>query len=270
MVTARRHSPRRAAQIALLCLLIMLLAPLAWAEEAAGELFAVLATTDETGFVFYPEALSVAPGDSVIWLNLSDVHTVTAYHPANGSNLRIPEEAEPFDSGYFGLDIPGSTFVYTFSVAGVYDYYCDPHERFGMVGRVVAGRDFPIPEYATAAASQRVVGGESRSWFVPVETVTGAVRASYRWEALLYLPLAQAVDGKIDRARETARRLFDRWSGAGQDTRELKEMLKQSGNLDEFEREFDSYIRTVVDSRPVGEMISGTKRLRSVLTGSRR
>lgn len=93
----------------------------------------------DNGFVgFDPVGLFVEPGTRVIWENGSGVHTVTAYHPDNGNRpLRIPAAAEPWDSGY--LMQPGEAFGRRFTVPGVYDYFCIPHERAGMAGRIVVG-----------------------------------------------------------------------------------------------------------------------------------
>jgi plastocyanin len=88
---------------------------------------------------FDPIGLLVEPGQTVRWVNESNVHTATAYHPANdGHVLRIPEAAEPWDSGY--LVEPGDWFEVTLTVPGVYDYFCVPHEAAGMVGRLIVGR----------------------------------------------------------------------------------------------------------------------------------
>jgi plastocyanin len=35
---------------------------------------------------------------------------------------------------------PGDHFEVTLTVAGVYDYFCMPHEAAGMVGRIVVGK----------------------------------------------------------------------------------------------------------------------------------
>lgn len=93
----------------------------------------------DTGFVgFDPIGLFVQPGTRVTWVNGAGVHTVTAYHPANGNRVpRIPEAAEPWDSGH--LLQPGETFSRRLTVPGVYDYFCLPHERAGMAGRIVVG-----------------------------------------------------------------------------------------------------------------------------------
>ena len=61
--------------------------------------------------------------------------------------LRIPEGAEPWDSGVLQTQAPekGSTFEHTFTQEGVYDYFCRPHEAAGMVGRIVVGRPLEGP-----------------------------------------------------------------------------------------------------------------------------
>lgn len=38
---------------------------------------------------------------------------------------------------------PGRSFEYTFDEAGVYDYFCIPHEHRAMVGSVLVGRPDP-------------------------------------------------------------------------------------------------------------------------------
>lgn len=88
---------------------------------------------------FDPIGLYVEPGQTVRWVVAANVHTTTAYHPKNDKHsLRIPEGAEPWDSGF--LVNPGDHFDVTLTVEGVYDYYCKPHEAAGMVGRIVVGR----------------------------------------------------------------------------------------------------------------------------------
>ncbi len=88
---------------------------------------------------FEPLGLWVEPGRTVRWVLDESVHTTTAYHPRNDRHaLRIPEGAEPWDSGF--LVTPGQHFDVTLTVEGVYDYFCTPHEAAGMVGRLVVGR----------------------------------------------------------------------------------------------------------------------------------
>ncbi len=88
---------------------------------------------------FAPHGIAVAPGTTLRFVNRdpANSHTATAYHPGNlGRPLRIPQGAEPWDSGYL---LPEEVFEVRLTVPGVYDYYCQPHEFGGMVGRIVAG-----------------------------------------------------------------------------------------------------------------------------------
>lgn len=92
---------------------------------------------------FDPIGVFVEPGQTVRWINVRNVHTSTAYHPANGRALRIPDAAVAWDSGYLLHD--GDTFTITPHAEGVYDYFCRPHEASGMVGRLVVGDPQPSP-----------------------------------------------------------------------------------------------------------------------------
>lgn len=88
---------------------------------------------------FDPIGLAVNPGTTIIFINqdAGNSHTVTAYHPELfGRARRIPQKANPFNSGYM---LPGQEFSLTLSVPGIYDYYCLPHEMAAMVGRIVVG-----------------------------------------------------------------------------------------------------------------------------------
>lgn len=98
---------------------------------------------DGTQVYFDPIGLHLQPGDTVRWIQEANFHSVTAYHPANSNHeLRLPEQAKPWDSGILLAEYPaeGSTFEWTFTVEGVYDYFCRPHEVAGMVGRLVVGQ----------------------------------------------------------------------------------------------------------------------------------
>ncbi len=90
--------------------------------------------SDKLGTVvgFDPVGLLLEPGQRVRWVCDANVHTATAYSPVNDDHsLRIPENAQSWDSGYLQ---PGQHFEVTLTIAGVYDYFCTPHEMAGMVG----------------------------------------------------------------------------------------------------------------------------------------
>ena len=92
---------------------------------------------------FDPVGVHIQPGDTVRWVQMHDYHSVTAYHPANSNHeLRIPDGAKPWNSDILLGQYPakGATFEHRFTVEGVYDFFCQPHEAAGMVGRIVVGR----------------------------------------------------------------------------------------------------------------------------------
>lgn len=90
---------------------------------------------------FESDSVSVRVGDVVTWRNAGVIqHSVTA-DPAEATldgSVRLPEEAEPFDSG---LLAEGDTFSHTFRVPGRYRYFCIPHEGAGMTGTVIVRDD---------------------------------------------------------------------------------------------------------------------------------
>jgi hypothetical protein len=121
----------------------------------------------------------IQPGQTVRWITESpgNPHTTTAYHPRNAKHsLRIPEKAQPWDSGFLLKE--GDHFEVTLTVEGVYDYFCLPHEAAGMVGRIVVGRPSgpgTLPfDYFTGRPASRdwlSVPDAARHAFPPIETI---------------------------------------------------------------------------------------------------
>lgn len=106
-----------------------------------------LATTlaDTTGFFFDPAGLHVTPGSVVLFSAETPDHSVASYHDRHGRQNRVPDDVGPFSSPLVPV---GGSWLYRFDEPGVYDYYCPPHEPFGMVGRIVVaeeGADAPEP-----------------------------------------------------------------------------------------------------------------------------
>jgi plastocyanin len=117
-----------------------LLLPQALSARSVAEI-AMRGNADGSKVWFDPIGLLIQPGHVVRWVNKDpgNAHTSTAFHPANERPLRIPESVASWDSGYL---LPEESFEMRFTVEGVYDYFCVPHEHAGMVGRiVVAGPD---------------------------------------------------------------------------------------------------------------------------------
>jgi len=98
-----------------------------------------------TMYYFDPIGVYIEPGETVGFVipmrTSSRTPTITAYHPDNDNHeLRIPENAKPFDSGETLPDPTKPAFSWTFEVEGTYDYFSKYNEWLGMVGRVVVGR----------------------------------------------------------------------------------------------------------------------------------
>lgn len=138
---------------------------------------AMRAKPDGSDMWFDPIGAFVEPGQTVRWTVEQDVHTSTAYHPKNDNHsLRIPERAQPWDSGY--LVEPGSRFEVTLRIEGVYDFFCAPHEQAGMVGRLVVGhpggpgtRPFDYFKNDPAARNWLEVPQPARAAFPAVERI---------------------------------------------------------------------------------------------------
>lgn len=127
--------------------------PLAMARSAGEVEITMRGTARGERVWFAPLGVAVVPASRVRFVNRdpANSHTATAYHPAQFQRMRrIPEAASPFHSGFL---LPGDSFEVVLDVPGVYDYYCLPHERAGMVGRIVVGTpDTPGWQEANAEA----------------------------------------------------------------------------------------------------------------------
>ncbi|MGB3027569.1 plastocyanin/azurin family copper-binding protein [Paradevosia shaoguanensis] len=116
----------------------LLLPRAAFADDAPVEI-AMTGKPDGSRVWFDPIGIHILPGQTLRWTNRDpgNSHTATSYHPSlNDHPLRMPKDATPWDSDYL---LPDESFSVTFTVPGVYDYYCVPHEHAGMVGRIVVG-----------------------------------------------------------------------------------------------------------------------------------
>lgn len=94
---------------------------------AAQETATVGMYTDGGEYYFDPVGLSVEPGTTVTFENVSGNHNAVSY------DGRVPEAADGFETTI------GETAEVTVEEPGTYDYFCSPHKAFGMVGRIVVG-----------------------------------------------------------------------------------------------------------------------------------
>jgi len=76
---------------------------------------------------FTPALQTITAGDTVIWTNIQGSHNV------DGQQSVFPSNPESFGNAVG----PGWTYKFVFNTAGTYDYHCDPHAIYGMVGKII-------------------------------------------------------------------------------------------------------------------------------------
>ena len=82
-----------------------------------------------TNNIFTPRDLTISMGDTVKWVNQQGTHNV------NGSTETYPDNPESFRSGN-AVGAPWE-FSFVFTVAGSYNYQCDPHVSLDMKGTIM-------------------------------------------------------------------------------------------------------------------------------------
>ncbi len=103
----------------------------------------VFATTHQVSILpgrFEPQVLNIQAGDSVEFVNETEsTHTVTANPQLakNPANMILPAGAKPFHSGRLTL---GGKFIQEFTVQGLYQYVCLPHEAHGMKAQIIVAK----------------------------------------------------------------------------------------------------------------------------------
>lgn len=75
---------------------------------------------------FDPKEITINAGDTVIWTNSQGSHNV------DGLQSVFPNNPESFGNAVGS----GWTYQFVFTKEGTYDYHCDPHAGYGMVGKV--------------------------------------------------------------------------------------------------------------------------------------
>ena len=85
---------------------------------------------DGRNMVFSQEIVKVSPGDTVLWEATDPGHNVQ-FIAKNG----VPEGVEKFKSKVC------KDAEYTFTIPGIYAYWCTPHKTMGMIGFIIVGDD---------------------------------------------------------------------------------------------------------------------------------
>ena len=97
------------------------------AEDATVEMLNKL---DKRNMVFSQEIVRINAGDTVFWKATNKGHNVE-FVSKNG----VPEGVEKFKSKI------GKDTDFTFTIPGIYAYWCVPHKAMGMIGFVIVDED---------------------------------------------------------------------------------------------------------------------------------
>mgnify|MGYP000660424741 FL=1 len=97
------------------------------AEDATVEMLNKL---DKRNMVFSQEIVRINPGDTVFWKATNPGHNVQ-FISKNG----VPAGVEKFKSKV------GKDTEFTFTLPGIYAYWCVPHKTLGMIGFIIVGND---------------------------------------------------------------------------------------------------------------------------------
>ena len=107
--------------------LSLILSKVLLAEDITVEMLNKL---EKRNMVFSQEIVRINPGDTVFWKSIDKGHNVQ-FISKNG----VPEGVEKFKSKI------GKDTEYTFTIPGIYAYWCVPHKTMGMIGFVIVGDD---------------------------------------------------------------------------------------------------------------------------------
>ena len=83
---------------------------------------------DDRNMVFSSEIVKVDVGDTVSWVSTDKGHNVE-FISKNG----VPDGVEKFKSKV------NKDAEFTFTIPGIYAYWCTPHKSMGMIGFVIVG-----------------------------------------------------------------------------------------------------------------------------------
>ena len=112
-----------------LCIILFgfFIANVSLAEDVTVEMLDKL---DKRKMVFNKEIVRIDPGDTVFWKATDRGHNVE-FLSKNG----VPDGVEKFKSKV------GKDTEFTFTIPGIYAYWCVPHKTLGMIGFVIVGDD---------------------------------------------------------------------------------------------------------------------------------
>ena len=85
---------------------------------------------EDRSMVFSKEIVMIDVGDTVFWKSVDKGHNVEFVRKGG-----VPEGVEKFKSKV------SKDTEYTFTIPGIYAYWCTPHKSMGMIGFIIVGDD---------------------------------------------------------------------------------------------------------------------------------
>tara|TARA_B100001123_G_scaffold441760_1_gene583680 strand:- start:714 stop:1148 length:435 start_codon:yes stop_codon:yes gene_type:complete len=108
-------------------LLVFFCSKILFAEQINIEMLNKL---ENRNMVFSDEIVNINSGDTIIWKATDKGHNVEFIIKGG-----VPEGVDKFKSKV------GKDVEYTFSIPGIYAYWCTPHKTMGMIGFVIVDND---------------------------------------------------------------------------------------------------------------------------------
>ena len=96
---------------------------------AADETIEMLNKLDKESMVYSKKIVRIDVGDTVFWKSTDPGHNVEFIKGG------VPSGVEKFKTKF------SKDAEYTFTVPGIYAYWCTPHKSMGMIGFVIVGND---------------------------------------------------------------------------------------------------------------------------------
>ena len=96
---------------------------------AASETIEMLNKQGKESMVYSKKVVKINVGDTIFWKATDKGHNVEFIKGG------VPEGVEKFKTKY------NKDADYTFTIPGIYAYWCTPHKNMGMIGFIVVGGD---------------------------------------------------------------------------------------------------------------------------------
>ncbi len=108
-------------------LLVLMFSPTLFSETITIEM---LNKGENRSMIFSQEVVKINVGDTIFWQATDKGHNVEFIKKGG-----VPDGVEKFKSKV------SKDAEYTFTIPGIYAYWCTPHKSMGMIGFVVVGDD---------------------------------------------------------------------------------------------------------------------------------